>query len=361
MTEPARPIPDRFRRPRPQRRGRTSRPAKISPTRFGGERLDGRRLRGPAPRRSRTSRAGPPHRRRLPRPVVRPAHHDHLRRHLLHGARLAAPPRRPRNARRRTAAQAGGRRVPDRPLVDERGAGLAEAARLCGLSLPTAAPPLARRPAPRRLPRLTAATSGSRAQPSTQIAERKGADPGCRSGTWPTPCGSCAASSPSPGPTASSRPASIPPKASKRPRPTRPTAAGPTADQPAPAAHPARVRPDRLPSPPGAPARLLAAADHGPAHLRGLRHPRRRRGRPRRARHARRPGPRRAHLQRPRRPRRRSSPSPAQADHQDRGGLPSARRADQDDGAAPRRDRGVPHRPRHRRGRPDRPARARHP
>ena len=60
---------------------------------------------------------------------------------------------------------------------------------------------------------------------------------------------------------------------------------------------------------------------------------------------ARRPRPRRAHLQRPRRPRHRRR-RPLQADDEDRGRLPHARRARQDAGTDPPQHRRLPRRPR---------------
>ena len=119
--------------------------------RLGRAVLDGCRLRGPAPRRPRTRRAGEAHRRRLPRPVVRPPHHHRRRRHLLHGPRVAAPPGRTRPGRgeRRPARPAAG----PRPLPRRRGAG-PRRGRPGRRGEPADRPAaLASRSAPRRLPR----------------------------------------------------------------------------------------------------------------------------------------------------------------------------------------------------------------
>ena len=273
-------------------------------------------------------------------------HHDHLGPLLSHGARLAAPPRRPRPVAGPPARRTGG----GADARDRRRQGGAEPGRggrrrrasACrrrgGVGGPASspAPTATTRPRPRPCRALSL-----RSLPS---AERR---PGSRRGTSPTRSGCCGGSSPSPGPTVSSRPASIPPKGSTRQSPT-------SAD---------RRRPDRggQPRPLTLPECARFASHLHPVHqlafwlqrimgLRiseafgilvgdvvdlgdtGLLAVQGQGGRTFAVRDDAWPDRRR----------------PPQEDHQDRGGFSGPRRAAQADGADPRRHRRVPYRPRQR-------------
>ena len=214
---------NRFRNPRPRSLGAKP-PARPEPPRIQpdvasvAQGLDERRLRGPSPRRPRTGRAGPPHRRGVPRPLVRAPHRSPsptLSYLMAHEWLLRLVGRDPGRRRQWAAGEPlPGSRDGDGEL------GLAEAAKAAGVSLPT----VRRRWRAGQLPAPTATTRDKFASPplrSPPSPPNRAHRSGCRRGTSPTPCGCCAGSSPSPGPTVSSRPASTRPKASTPPSLTR--------------------------------------------------------------------------------------------------------------------------------------------